>query len=185
MRRVDTAELRAAARVLAQGGVVAHASEGVWGLACDPMNAAAVDAVIAVKGRGADKGLILIGADAESFAPELAALPEGTAAKIRDSWPGAVTWIVPNLRFGQRITGGRDSVAVRVPDHAQARALARRFGAPLVSTSANRTGEPPCLTADAVRETLGGEVDYVLEGRTGGRTGPSSIFDARTGEALR
>ncbi len=182
---MEAAQLRTAAQALERGGVVAHATEGVWGLACDPLNEAAVDAVLAIKGRDAAKGLILIGAAADAFAPELAALPDDTAGRVRQSWPGAVTWILPNVRFDERVTGGRDSVAVRVPGHAQARALAQAFGAPLVSTSANRTGQPPCLTAKAVRRMLGDEVDYVLPGRIGGRTGPSRIYDARTGETIR
>lgn len=178
-------ELRAATRVLRRGGVVAHASEGVWGLACDPFNGAAVDRVLAIKDRDAGKGLIVIADDAGQFGPELAALDAATVERIRRSWPGAVTWVVTTRRFPNWITGGRGTVAVRVPGHAQARALAALFGGPLVSTSANRSGVPPATSAAGVTAELGAEIDYLLPGQIGPREGPSRIFDAASGQALR
>ncbi|MCY3813138.1 MAG: Sua5/YciO/YrdC/YwlC family protein [Gammaproteobacteria bacterium] len=177
--------LHDAAQVLCRGGVVAHACEGVWGLACNPLNEAAVGRVLDVKGRPAAKGLIVIAASADAFAAELGALDEATAERIRASWPGPVTWVVRSERFPNWITGGRGTVAVRVPDHAQSRALSSAFGGPIVSTSANRSGAPPCLTAESVREALGDEIDYLLSGAIGDRSGPSRIIDAATGETLR
>lgn len=177
--------LHEAAQVLCRGGVVAHACEGVWGLACDPLDEAAVGRVLDIKGRAAGKGLIVIAASAGAFAAELAALDDATAERIKGSWPGPVTWILPCERFPDLITGGRGTVAVRVPDHAQSRALCSAFGAPIVSTSANRSGAPPCLTSESVREVLGDEIDYLLSGAIGNRTGPSTIIDAATGETLR
>lgn len=181
----ETSALDRAARVLRCGGVVAHASEGVWGLACDPFNRSAVERVLDVKGRDAAKGLIVVAADAEVFADELDVQQDDTAARIRASWPGAVTWVVPNARFPSWITGGRGTVAIRVPAHDQARALAASFGGPIVSTSANRSGVAPALTAEEVVRTLGDEVDFVLPGEIGGREGPSRIIDAASGETLR
>ena len=178
-------DLRRAADVLRGGGVVAHASEGVWGLACDPFNRQAVLRVIDIKGRDADKGLIVIAGRADVFADELASLESRTAAQVRASWPGAVTWVVPNGRFPEWITGGRDTVAVRVPGHAQARALAEAFGGAIVSTSANRSGSEPARTAEAVAQTLGDRLDFVLPGTVGSREGPSRILDAVNGKALR
>ncbi len=181
----ETSGLEQAAQVLRGGGVVAHASEGVWGLACDPFNGPAVNRVLDIKGRDADKGLIVVAADAGAFAEELDAQEADTAARIRASWPGAVTWVVRNTRFPSWITGGRDTVAIRVPDHAQARALAASFGGPLVSTSANRSGVAPALTAEEVERALGDEVDFILPGAIGAREGPSRIIDAANGETLR
>ena len=182
---VGDVELQAAVRVLRGGGVVAHASEGVWGLACDPFDGGAVGKVLAIKGREAAKGLIVI-ADADvQFSLELAGLDDAVASRIRASWPGAVTWVVANRRFPDWITGGRGTVAVRVPDHAQARALAALFGGPIVSTSANRSGAPPATCAAEVSAALGTEIDYLLPGDIGARRGPSRIFDAASGEALR
>ena len=179
------ADIANAVAVLRAGGVVAHASEGVWGLACDPFDRAAVERVLDIKGRAAAKGLIVVAGDSGSFAAELDTLDAPLATRIRASWPGAVTWLVANQRFPPWITGGRDTVAIRVPGHAQARALAAAFGGPLVSTSANRAGAAPADTAAEVQRTLGLEIDFLLPGETGGRKGPSRILDATTGARLR
>lgn len=183
-------QLGLAARVLAHGGLVLHATEGVWGLACDPWCAGAVERLLACKGRDAGKGLLLIGAAGVCFEPELSALGEDERARIEASWPGPVTWVVPNRRFPPWITGGRDTVAVRVPGHPQARALCRAFGGPLVSTSANRAGRPPArrrLQAAALLAELrprAGAPIHLLPGETLGRSGPSEIRTL-SGERLR
>ena len=185
MERRAADALHEAVAALRRGGVVAHATEGVWGLACDPFDEAAVAKVLDIKGRVVAKGLVLIGADATAFAAELDQLPAARQRTIRTSWPGAVSWVVASCRFPRWITGGRESVAVRVPGHAQARALASTFGGPLVSTSANLAGAAPARTAAEVDAALGAGVDFILPGETGGRTGPSRIRDAATGAVLR
>ena len=178
-------DLRRAVGTLHGGGVVAHATEGVWGLACDPFDGAAVDRVLAIKGRDAEKGLIVAAGRAEAFAKELECLDDEVAARIRASWPGAVTWVVPNGRFPHWITGDRDTVAIRVPGHEQARSLADAFGGAIVSTSANRSGVEPARTAQAVVDALGEAVDFILPGEIGSNTGPSRIIDALSGRTLR
>ena len=177
--------LRRAVEVLRRGGVVAHATEGVWGLACDPFDRAAVDRVLEIKGRDAEKGLIVAAGRAAAFAAELDAIDAHLSARIRATWPGAVSWVVPNRRFPPWITGGRDTVAIRVPGHAQARALADAFGGAVVSTSANRSGAAPARTAAAVLDALGDAVDFILPGRVGSSPGPSRLVDASTGRTLR
>lgn len=177
--------LRRAVDVLRGGGVVAHATEGVWGLACDPFDGVAADRVLEIKGRDAGKGLIVAAGRTEMFASELEGLEDDMAARIRASWPGAVTWVVPNRRFPPWITGDRDTVAIRVPGHEQARALADAFGGAIVSTSANRSGVEPARTAQAVVDALGEAVDFILPGEIGCSAGPSRIIDALHGRTLR
>lgn len=177
--------LSRAVDLLHGGGVVAHATEGVWGLACDPFDGGAVERVLEIKGRDADRGLIVAAGRVEVFATELEGLDNDVATRVRASWPGAVTWVVPNHRFPNWITGGRDTVAIRVPGHAQARALADAFGGALVSTSANRSGIEPARTAAEVAAALGEAVDFILPGRVGSSAGPSRIIDASNGRTLR
>ncbi|MEJ2087407.1 MAG: L-threonylcarbamoyladenylate synthase [Gammaproteobacteria bacterium] len=156
-----------AVRALRAAGIVLHATEGVWGLACDPFDEQAVGRLLRLKNRSVDQGLIVIGASARCFEPELAALGPADRATIAATWPGAVTWIVPNVRFPCWITGGRSTVAVRVPGHGQTRALCRAFGGPLVSTSANRSGQPPAINGLQARCRLAGfptRQDWVLPG---------------------
>lgn len=164
-----------ASRIIRSGGVIAHATEGVWGLACNALDRAAVRRVLSIKRRAMDKGLIVIGACADDFAPELDPLPPDAREAIVGAWPGAVSWVVPNVRFPVEVTGRRSTVAIRVPGHEQARSLCRAVGQPLVSTSANRSGQPAPLSELQVRSAVGGEVDYVLAGETSGRRGPSEV----------
>ena len=174
-----------AVSVLRSGGIVAHATEGVWGLACDPEDESAVLQLLEMKRRALSKGLILIAAVPAMFQRELVAVDAATAKRVVDSWPGAETWLLPNREFPRWITGGSSNVAVRVPDHEQARELSARFGAPLVSTSANRSGRAPARDALTVRRYFGASVDYVLPGSVGERITPSRITDAVSGRRLR
>ncbi len=167
--------LQRAGAVIRSGGVVLHATEGVWGLACDARCIEAVERILALKRRPVAKGLIVIGDCAERFGPELDAVNDEVRKAVLNSWPGAVTWVLPTARFGRHVTGGRDTVAVRVPDHAQARALCRLVGRPLVSTSANIAGQPAPRNSLQAHRAMGQEVDLVLAGETSGRRGPSQV----------
>ena len=177
--------LELAGSILRSGGVVAHATEGVWGLACDPFDAGAVARVLDLKGRSVSKGLIVIAADPDDFADELSMLNEVDEARVRKSWPGANTWLVPNEHFPYWISGGRETVAVRVPAHRQARMLCEAFGGPLVSTSANPSRRPAARSELGVRRYFSGEIDFVLHGSTGGGGLPSTIRDAVSGTRFR
>ena len=177
-------QARLAVRCLRRGGLVLHATEGVWGFACDPFDSVAVERLLQVKGRVAAKGFIVIGAGSECFEPELAEVDPAAREDIAASWPGAVTWILPNSRFPTWITGGRDTVAARVPGHPQARALCRAFGRPLVSSSANRGGRPPARRRIQARALLTDLTHgngatwsdvHLLPGETLGRQRPSDL----------
>ena len=167
---------------------MAHATEGVWGLACNPFDCRAVARVLAIKGRSPNKGLILIGDSADCFAPELAPLTAADRRAVQSTWPGPVSWVLPSTRFPVWITGAgmapRPTVAVRVPGHAQARALCARFGGPLVSTSANPSGVPATDSVLRVRRWFRDAVDFIAPGQTLGRQGPSQLRTL-AGEVLR
>ena len=171
----DGFQLTHAARCLHLGGVVAHATEGVWGLACDPFNARAVGKLLRLKSRDPAKGLIVIAGEASKFAEELDVLDAGARDAILASWPGPVSWVVPSARFAAWITGDHASVAIRVPGHDQARALCRAFGGPLVSTSANPHGRASTADVLKVRKWFGGRLDYLVPGKTGDRVRASEI----------
>lgn len=186
--------LHLAVQVLRHGGVVLHPTEGVWGLACDPWNPAAVDAVLRIKQRLAAKGLIVVGAAPGCFEAELSLLEPAARDRVLASWPGPVTWLLPSQRFPEWITGGREAVAVRVPGHPDVRALCRAYGSPLVSTSANRTGQAPARNRFQARAWLRdlrrGSADagpglYMLPGETLGRSRPSDIRTIQGDERRR
>lgn len=186
MPPLNRLQLERAVRVLRGGGVIAHATEGVWGLACDPADREAVTRVLLLKGRRADKGFILVAGSVEQALPLLKRLDAAQQERLLDSWPGPVTWIVPvSDEVPRWITGKHRSVAVRVTAHYQFAALCRLFGRPLLSSSANLQGRPPAHSAWAVRRCFGAGIDYLLPGELGGRRRPSAIHDALTGRVLR
>jgi L-threonylcarbamoyladenylate synthase len=178
--------LALAAHWIARGGLVAYPTEAVYGLGCDPLDGVAVRRLLALKGRSEDKGLILIAADWAQIEPFVLDLDAERMAAIRTTWPGPVTWLLPARRETPRwITGDHATLAVRVTAHPLAAALCRRWGGPLVSTSANRAARPPARSALAVRRTLRRGLHYVLTGPCGGAARPSSIRDGATGAVLR
>lgn len=178
-----TAEVAAAIRA---GGVVAYPTEGVWGLGCDPGNREAVERLLAMKGRDAGKGLILIAAEEAQLATWTAPLDPAMAGRIRGTWPGPVTWIVPARDdCPPWLTGGRRTLAVRITAHPPARALCVAAGTALVSTSANPSGRAPLGGPAALHEAFGGALDGILDEPLGGLRGPTEIRDVQTGRILR
>ena len=153
-----------AARVLAAGGLVAFPTETVYGLGADAASGAAAARIYAVKGRPTGHPLIVHLADAglEGWARDI---PDDARRLAAAFWPGPLTLI---LRRGPRValevTGGADTVGLRVPAHPLAHALLATFGGAVAAPSANRFGRVSPTTADHVVADLGGDVDYVLDG---------------------
>lgn len=175
-------------QALIDGEVIAYPTEGVFGLGCDPDNAQAIERLLALKQRSVEKGLILIAASYEQVLPyiDLNELSREQITQIRQSWPGPVTWVIPaSDRTSSWVSGQFDSVAVRVSDHPVVRAICHEFGKPITSTSANLSGQPPCMSSAEVEQQLGGSGVYIVAGETGGRDKPSEIRDARTSIILR
>lgn len=176
----------AALVALRRSGVVAYPTEGVFGLGCDPRSPDALARLLALKARPASAGLILIAAEFSQLAPWLAPLDPAREARAAATWPGPVTWVWPAAaRVDPRLSGGRDTLAVRVTAHPTAAALCHAFGGALVSTSANRHGEPPARAAAEVRAAFGAELDAVVDAPCAGLAGPTEIRDALTGRVLR
>jgi L-threonylcarbamoyladenylate synthase len=166
--------LEAAVAALRAGEVIAVATDTVYGLVCDPADAAAVDRVYLLKRRPADLELTLLTADAA----DLGGLVEWTQpalALAKAFWPGPLSLVLSVAQRRLAVPRSGSTLSVRVPDHAQLRELLRRSG-PLASTSANRHGDPPATSAAAVRRRFGAEVAVVLRGgRPGGIA--STIID--------
>ena len=107
-------------------------------------------------------------------------------AEIERSWPGPSSWVLPaRAHLSRFVTGAHKSVAMRICDHPLAREICREFGAAIVSTSANRSGEAALLDAQAVQASFGQELDYVLHAKVGGATCASTIRDGQSGQILR
>ncbi|MEM8546611.1 MAG: Sua5/YciO/YrdC/YwlC family protein [Pseudomonadota bacterium] len=172
------------ALLLRAGGVIGYPTEGVYGLGCDPRHEDALEYLLDIKGRDADKGLILL---ADTRARLKAWVSPAALARIPPQ-PGAraTTWIVPaSATCSTLLTGGRATLAVRISSHPVAAALAAMLGAPIVSTSANLSGRPAITRAAVLRRQFGPALDAIIARPTGGERGPSRIIDAATGTVLR
>ncbi|HEY0382192.1 MAG TPA: L-threonylcarbamoyladenylate synthase [Candidatus Elarobacter sp.] len=154
-----------AVAVLRGGGVVALPTETVYGLAADVANADAVARVYAIKGRPPDHPLIVHVHDAAALDGYVAEITPALRALAARFWPGPLTAIVARGPHTPRsVTGGQDTVAVRVPEHPLARAILSAFGGALAVPSANRFGRVSPTSAQHVRADLGAEVDLIVDG---------------------
>jgi L-threonylcarbamoyladenylate synthase len=177
-----------AVAALRAGGVVLYPTEAVWGLGCDPFQPAAMRRLLALKQRPQAKGMILIAADLAQLEPllDLSQLSAARHAAVLASWPGPHTWALPcRADLPDVLRGAHDTLAARVTAHPVAAALCRAFGAPLVSTSANLSGQPPPRRRDLIDPRVLHGVDAIVGGETGGLERPTPIRDARSGELLR
>ena len=160
-----TADVEAAVAVLRRGGLVAFPTETVYGLGADALDPRAVARIFAVKGRPADHPLIVHGADLsllDRFGHEVPAVARRAAEAC---WPGPLTVLVPRAPVvPDVVTGGRETVGLRVPAHPVALDLLARFGGGVAAPSANRFGRVSPTTAAHVVADLDGDVDLVLDG---------------------
>jgi L-threonylcarbamoyladenylate synthase len=173
-----------AAEVLLRGGVIAYPTEGVFGLGCLPQDTDAVERVLNIKQRDWSKGLILIGARASQF-DDWIDLPDATSLPAPD--PACpTTWIVPaSASVAAVVRGDNAGLAVRITTNPVASGICLAVGSPIVSTSANLSGQPVASDEDALREQFGDLVDYVVPGTCGPASGPSEIRELLSGKILR
>jgi L-threonylcarbamoyladenylate synthase len=158
-------EINRAAELLRAGELVGMPTETVYGLAADALNVDAVAKVFAAKGRPADHPLIVHLPDADHLPRWARAIPKDAIALARAFWPGPLTMILKREEgVPDAVTGGQDTVGLRVPDHPVALALLRAFDSGIAAPSANRFGRISPTTAAHVREELGDRVALVLDG---------------------
>ncbi|MES1165739.1 MAG: L-threonylcarbamoyladenylate synthase [Verrucomicrobiota bacterium] len=176
-----TAQVAAAIAALRRGEVVAYPTETFYGLGVDAFDAAALERLRALKGRGEKAISLLI--DGEAMLARLCAeVPPRARALMARHWPGALTLALPASAGLPEALVSDGCVAVRQSPHPVARALVAGFGGPVTTTSANRSGEPPATTAAAVRAALGGGC-HVLDGGATAGGAPSTLARVR-GDSL-
>lgn len=172
-RPCDLAEVVAS---LQKGAVVGLPTDTVYGLGADPFSEKAVALLFALKGRPAVKPIPLLAASVE-HAARLGVIEGAALAAARAHWPGALTLVVPRVAGLPDWIGdpARNSVGIRIPDHAAALALLAAAG-PLAVTSANRSGEAPAADDAAARAMFGTRVAAYLPG-AGSNAVPSTVVD--------
>ncbi|WP_410007634.1 Sua5/YciO/YrdC/YwlC family protein [Pseudoalteromonas holothuriae] len=170
------------------GGIICYPTEAVFGLGCDPDNEKSVTQLLNVKQRDISKGLILI---ADNYGQCLsyvddAKIPMDKRADIFSSWPGPVTWLLPAKASTPKwLTGRNDTIAIRISAHPVVKALCQKLGKPLVSTSANISGQEPVHSLLQARQTFGEQIACFVAGDLGGNSAPSQIKHALSGATIR
>jgi L-threonylcarbamoyladenylate synthase len=164
------ADIERAAALLRAGGLVAFPTETVYGLGADATNVTAVRRIFAVKGRPHHHPLIVHVASTDALGRWASGVGPDALALAAAFWPGPLTLVVRRSALvPDEVTGGRDTVGLRVPAHRTTLALLKFFGGAIAAPSANRFGRVSPTTADHVRADLGSDVDLILDG------GPSAI----------
>ena len=178
-------EIRKAAEILRAGGLVAFPTETVYGLGADASNAGAVARLYATKRRPANHPVIVHFGSGESAFAWAREIPRAARQLAERFWPGPLTLILKRSALAKDfITGGQDTVGLRIPSHPVARGLLEMFQGGIAAPSANRFGLVSPTTAAHVREDLGDDVDLVLEGGPSEVGIESTIVDLSTGSAL-
>jgi L-threonylcarbamoyladenylate synthase len=172
-----------AVRALTQGRPIAIPTDTVYGLAVDPFRPGATDRLFSVKRRPREVSVPVLVTGVEQALEVATAVPDVALALMRRYWPGALTIVIPaKPDLGADLGEDEATVGVRSPDHPVPLALCAAAG-PLATTSANRHGEPPLQTAEAVAGCFGDALPVVLDGgRCGGS--PSTVVDC-TGPRLK
>lgn len=169
------------------GRVIAYPTEAVYGLGCDPFNKDAFEQLLQLKNRSVEKGVILIAASVSQLEGLVLIQNQPWTQAVLESWNQVnqpMTWVLPaRPDVPAWLTGGRSTLAVRVTHHPVAKALCEQFKKPLVSTSANISGEMPIRSVAACEKAFPDLA--IVEGDLMGQAQPSQIWDAQTLSQLR
>jgi len=182
-------QIQFAAHIIRSGGVIAHPTETVWGLACDPFNPSAVDALLRLKQRPIEKGLILVSGQHSHFQPLLSLLSDDLQARFFQRTERPTTWLVPDTKHlvPRHIKGVYSSAALRLSQDLLITELSGVLGHPVISTSANPAGREPAKSLFQVNQYFSSKIDYILYVpavvTVSGR--PSEIRDLTTNKVLR
>ncbi|MFP4640788.1 MAG: L-threonylcarbamoyladenylate synthase [Dehalococcoidia bacterium] len=159
-----TLELQRAIQILRDGGVVAYPTDTVYGVGAEAFNKLAVERIYRIKQRPSHQPLPLLVAETTEL-QQVGEITELAHHLIERFLPGALTLVMKRAEGAPRwLAGEDDKIAVRIPDHQLTISLIQGVGKPIVGTSANLSGMPSPVTAEDVRQQVGNEVDFILDG---------------------
>lgn len=174
-----------AAEVISAGGIVCFPTDTVYGFAASIFSGRAIARLRKLKSRVAGDPFVII-VDDIGWVTELAAgFTRAHRRLMAEHWPGPVSILFKaSPSMPACVTGGRDSVALRVPNDTLSQCLLRACGVPLAAPSANARGKPPAVTPGRVLEQFGGRIDLVLDGGAIESAEPSTIVAVRAGRVV-
>ncbi|MCH4336975.1 MULTISPECIES: L-threonylcarbamoyladenylate synthase [Staphylococcus] len=176
---LDYPELENIKQVYNDGGLIAIPTETVYGLGADARNQHAVSNIYQAKGRPSDNPLIVHIHDKSQLDQIISHLPEEAKCLMDEFWPGPISFILP-LRQGylcEKVTGGLQSIAVRMPSHPIGRAILQYIDMPIAAPSANVSGRPSPTTFQHVFNDLNGKIDGIVNGDQSEEGLESTVLD--------
>jgi len=175
--------IKRAVAILRRGGRIGLPTETVYGLAADAENELAVRSIFAAKGRPVDHPVIVHLADADQIRDWAIDIPEDAWRLAHAFWPGPLTMILCRSdKAAPAVTGGLDTIGLRIPSHEVAQQVLRAFGGGLAAPSANRFGRVSATSSDHVRQEFGDRIELILEGGPCQVGVESTIVDLSTDE---
>jgi L-threonylcarbamoyladenylate synthase len=166
-----------AAKVVERGDLAVFPTDTVYGIGCNPYDAAALERIYVAKGRPIQKAIPLLLSDATDITTVAGELTESAKLLGQHLWPGALTLVVQRNSALPVQVGSANTVAVRVPNHQGLRGLIARCGGALAATSANRSGEPDALDVSEAVQYLGDHVQLFVDGGRSPGNKPSTVVD--------
>ena len=181
-QRPEPERIARAAALIRAGEVVGIPTDTVYGLASDAFNGAAAEKVFALKQRAATAPLLLLVNSMEMARSCAASLPEMFVRLAEKFWPGPLTIVVPaSPRIPAQVTAGLGTVGIRFPQSPIALALIAAAGVPITASSANRSRQPECRSAEDVKEAIGGGLKLILDGGASGAGAASTVVSVVDG----
>ena len=160
----DDENIKAVGDILRDGGLAAIPTETVYGLAGNALDGSCAEKIFKAKGRPSDNPLIVHISNLSQWEPLVTDIPESATALAEAFWPGPLTIILPKSDLiPKEVSGGLDTVAVRMPENEIARAIIESAGVPLAAPSANLSGKPSPTSASHVIDDMTGRIDAIVD----------------------
>ena len=171
--------IKAAAEVVAHGGVIAFRTDTFYGLGADPFNRAAIQRIKSLKGREDHKPILIVISERDNVERFIAEPSSSFRLLSEKLWPGALTLIGKSrTKVPEEITAGSGTIGVRLPDDDRVRDLVRACGGALTATSANPANELPAANAEAVKNYFADAIDLIIDDGQSRTDLPSTVVDA-------
>ncbi|WP_251358688.1 L-threonylcarbamoyladenylate synthase [Kangiella sp. TOML190] len=186
MTQINFQIRKAAEWINLHNGVIAYPTEAVYGFGCSPDSNLGLSRILKIKQRDWQKGMILVASHMDQVIPYISetGLEFIDCLLIEKDYP--VTWLLPvEPQVSQLLRGTHQKIAIRISNHPLVQALCETANSAIVSTSANRAGQPPFTKAHQVRNQFHDDLDQVLSGNVGSFAKPSAIIDAETQTIIR
>ena len=181
----DNAGIQSVIDILRNGGIVGYPTETVYGLGCNPWNMEAVKRIQFLKGRDSDKPMIILIPQIQDVDLLTVSVPNRTKSVMKTFWPGSLTLVLKGSeKAPEYILNENKTIGLRISSDPVCRNLLKKYNHPIVSTSANPSGENPARSAEEVEAFFGDKLDAVLDGGLRKTREPSTVVDL-SGDEMR